>query len=473
MDRRLVEALYSARGLALRVAAPALTVYRLRYRGLPVIRYAPMPEAQPRPLEGYPSRLWYPEGATATFHLRSPYAENCLVVQQVAGPGRFERVAAPSFGHTEQPLPPDAPAHGCGWTPTLHLSLDERFRPGYYRAVIEAEGASAGEIEGSAVTFLVGRERPKNHVAVLAPVATWLAYNPWGGQSLYHNERSSETTYFASAARPNPALGWYSVENIHAMRAEANAFTWLDTECGADLYPDWALEEPGLLAPYRVLVLSYHCEYVSDAMYQGLRGLVDGGRSLLALGANHVFWRILWRPEHIGIECRKDGTPFETGPGRGGLWRHTAHPEDRLLGVRFTAPAGIGTYAPYRVTDASHWLYEGLDVTSGEVFGRTGITPLPICGDETDEPTALSGLAAEVVASGLNRAGAVDGAYTVWREEDPAWDGAAGGTIALTPRSDHHAVLSTGAIHSASGLGADRVFTGLVRNFLRRYGAYP
>lgn len=471
MHRRLVEALYDARALTLKAAAPALKLRRRRYRGLPVVRYEPMPEAQPRPLEGYPDRLWYPEGATATFHLRSPHAENRLVVQRVTGPGTYEATATLPFGRAEQPLPADAPSKGCGWTPTLRLPLDERFRTGYYRAVIVSDEASAEETEGSAITFLVGPVRPRNRVAVLAPTATWLAYNPWGGQSLYHNELAPETTYFASAARPNTALGWAADHHIHAVRVEAHGYHWLDGEVGADLYPDRTLATPEVLAPYRLLVVLYHMEYVSEAMHRGLRTLVDRGRSLLALGGNQVYWRIRWRDEPAGIECRKDATAFETGPGRGGLWRHTSRPEDRLLGVRFTDP-GTGTYAPYRVADAAHWLYEGLGVAEGEVFGQTGITPYPICGDETDTTTALSGLGAEVVARGLNRAEAVDGDYTVWRPDDPAWDGAAGGAIALTPRSSRHAVLATGAIHSASGLGTDRVFTGLVRNYLRRYGAY-
>lgn len=472
MHRRLVERLYDARALTLRAAAPALALRRRRYRGAPVVRYAPMPEAQPRPLEGYPDRLWAPEGATVTFHLRSPYVENRLVVQRVTGPGTYEPVASLPFGRTEQPLPPGAPATGCGWAPTLRLPLDERFRTGYHRAVVASDEASADAIEGSAISFLVGPVRPRSRVAVIAPTATWLAYNPWGGRSLYHNEQATETTYFASAARPNPALGWAPDRHIHAIRVEAHGFNWLDGEVGADLYPDWALETPDVLAPYRLLVLLYHAEYVSDAMHRSLRQLVDRGRSLLALGGNQVYWRIRWLDDRAGIECRKDATAFATGPGRGGLWRHTAHPEDRLLGVRFTDP-GTGTYAPYRVADAGHWLYDGLDVAEGDLFGHTGVTPFPLCGDETDAPTALSGLGAEVVARGLNRAAAVDGDYTVWQSGDPAWDGTAGGAIALTPRSDRHAVLATGAIHSASGLGVDRVFTGLLRNFLQRYASYP
>ena len=138
------------------------------------------------------------------------------------------------------------------------------------------------------------------------------------------------------------------------------------------------------------------------------------------------------------------------------------------MGVRFTAP-GTGTYAPFRVESAGHWLFAGLDLADGDLFGHHGTTPLPICGDETDAPTWLTRGTAEVVARGLNRPDAIDGDYTLWQPRTPAWDGSAGGAIALTTRSASQAVLATGAIHSPSGLGADPVFSHLVRRFLDRY----
>ena len=193
-----------------------------------------MPEARPRELEGYPLRLWAPAGEPRAFCLRSPHPENVLVVERYAGPGlfvgddpQFEEVARLPFGLAEQPVPHDAPAAGCGWTPTV-TARTAGWRQGTYRAHVWAPGASAEAVRQSAVTFLVGPAAPGARVAVLAPVSTWLAYNPWGGQSLYHNERGPETTTFASAHRPNPALGWEPTGAIHAMRAEAPAHDWLD-----------------------------------------------------------------------------------------------------------------------------------------------------------------------------------------------------------------------------------------------------
>jgi hypothetical protein len=461
-----VEAIYAARGAALTAARPVRAIYGLRYRGRPVVRFDPMKEAAPRPLEGYTDQPWYRPGQAVRFHLRSPFDDNWLVVQRVAGPDDYDEVRRIPFGKELRDVPDDASAAGCRWPATAEMQLGPEFTCGYYRAIISSPQAAPPESAGSAITFMVGPARPASPVAVLAPVGTWTAYNPYGGQSLYHNELEREDVHSVSALRPNPGLAWDAEEHIHSMRVETHAFNWLQDEVGADLYPDWILETPEALSSYRLVVLSYHVEYATEQMMAGLHRLVADGASLLSLGANQPYWRVRWHDDRTRLECRKDGARMSDG-SPGGLFRAGRWSEDRLLGVRY-GPAGTGTYAPYQVTDSDHWLFEGLDVHAGQLFGEHGMTPYPICGDETDRATALSGLRSVVIARGLNRADAVEGPYTTWRRGDPAWDGAGGGEIAITELSPSHAVLATGAIHSASGLGADEVFTGVIRNFLGR-----
>jgi N,N-dimethylformamidase len=470
----LVPLLYRTRAFALKAAHPAVRLYRGRYRGVPTVHDRPVPGSHPALLEGYPDRLWYRAGDEAAFHLRSPFRANTLVVERVTGPDRFDLVATIDFERADQPVvSPDAAEHGCRWAETLRMPLDPtRFRTGYYRARIVAADAPEALSDASAITFLVQNDEDgrRNDVAVIAPVATWVAYNPHGHKSIYHNEFDGRSVYFVSALRPNPALSYHPTTFLHSMRTEASAFAWLDDAFGADLFPDYALETPDLFERYRLIVLLYHAEYVSHEAYHGLRSLVlEGDSSLLALGGNQLYWKIRWHDARTRIECRKDATPFSDGSGLGGLWRHTANPEDELLGVRFTEP-GTGTYAPYRVLDADHWLFEGAGVERGQLFGLSGVTPYPICGDETDKPTPLTRLRTEVIARGLNRPDAVDGEYTAFPVAGrQRWNGSAGGAIAFTPLSERRAVLSTGSIHSASGLGADPVFTRLVENFVRRY----
>lgn len=475
---------YGTRGLALGMASPLLSLRRRRYRRVSTVHTRAIPEAQPRRLEGYTDKPWYRTGEVATFYLQSPYASNTLEIQKLTRGRGSVTVDRITFGGTVQRSHEQAAQQGCHWEPTMDLSIyADTYRSGYYRALIRSDEATDEEERGSAITFMVqDGSKPRSRVAVIAPTATWVAYNPYGGLSLYHNEighvseYGTASVYRVSSQRPNPALGYAHIENIHAVEVEANIFNYLDGEHHADLYPDYALEVPQDLAAYDVIVLAYHNEYVTSEAYSGLRQLVADGASLLCLGANQIYWEI----ERIGpglgvpydaIECRKDATPFSEAASplrrKGRLWRHTRYPEDRYLGVRFSHP-GTGTYAPYCMINPDHWLCDGVDLGEGDLFGLRGISPLPICGDETDSPSRLSKPRVEVIARGLNRADAVDGDYTVYRSGDPAWDGQAGGTIAWMPFSDTHGVLSTGAIQSGSGLGVDTVFTQIVDNFFRR-----
>lgn len=466
--------LYGARALALGAAYPALRLYRRRYRGVPTVQARALPEARPRALEGYADRPWYRAGDRAAFHLRAPGETNEMIVERAAPGGAFLEVERVSFGRADPPLPTVRTSEdGCGWPVTLRLALEpSRYPTGYYRATLRSPGATPEAVAGSAITFLVQNGEPgAREVLVVAPTTTWSAYNPYGGRSLYVNEIDGRSVHVVARDRPNHALSYDGADFQQSATAQAAAFAWLDDRAGgADLLPDdalaMALAAPERFAGYRLVVLLYHNEYVTADAYAALRALVRGGASLLALGANQLYWHVRWHADPARLECRKDATPFADGRGHGGLWRHTAHPEDALLGVRFTDP-GTGTYAPFRVTAPEHWLFEGTGVARGDLFGLAGTTGLPICGDETDKLTLLSRSRARVVAQGLNRVDAPDGPFTVY-DGSPSWDGAAGGALALTPLSANHGVLATGAIHSASGLGADPVFESVVGTFLGR-----
>lgn len=464
---------YRIRGGLLTAAHRALLQYRRRYEGIPTVHNRPLPGSQPEAFEGYTEQQWYRAGDEVVFFLRAPDGQHELLIQRVTGPESVVEVARHTFvGQRQTEVAERTCEEGCNWEPTLKVSLTPQLFPtGYYRALIVSHSGAMS----LPITFLVQnddivREAP---IAVIAPTATWTAYNPYGGKSLYHNEIDGGSVYFASTQRPNPALSYDPSAYLHSMRTEAGAFAWLDASFGADLFPDFALASPELFEKYRAIVLLYHAEYIDDDSYRGLRQLVhDEGKSLLSLGANQIYWKVRWHDDHRVIECRKDATRFSDGSSHGGLWRHTSHPEDELLGCRFTIP-GTGTYAPYRVTAPDHWLFEGTGVREGELFGEMGSTNYPICGDETDKPTGLSRLRSEIVARGLNRSDQDEDAYTVYDTADAAWDGSGGGVIALTPISTRHAVLATGSIHSGSGLGYDRVFTRLITNFLSRYTSSP
>ncbi len=462
----LRETLFGIRGLTLRLLQPAIHWRRRRnwHKSFPSADYTSGMAAVP--LEGYTDSPYYMPGTCITFFLQAQSDSNIMVIECAAGAYKFSACHTQQFQGQAQPIAETAPEQGLGWNATVVFPIPEDWSAGYYRAKL-----THPSIENAFyITFVIGQKAKAHAIAVLAPTGTWIAYNAYGGKSLYKNAVDGQPVYQVSAQRPNTALQYNgcSTQNLHDMHLEAHVYSWLQQRFGADIYPDYYLEKhPELFFNYKMLVPSYHMEYVSEASYNTLRQLVlEQKISLLNLGANQLYWQIRWLDNYSKIECRKDASPYENTEQTGGLWRHTAFPEDRILGASFTE-GGMGTYAPYEVVQPRHWLFEGLGLQKGQLFGHTGINALPICGDETDKTTFCSRRGSTVLAKGLNAASAEKGA--VYSEGEPEWDGSGGGEIVLTELSATHAVLATGAIQSGSGLGADPVFTQMIVNFVVHY----
>ncbi|GGK65537.1 hypothetical protein GCM10011405_11920 [Rufibacter glacialis] len=419
----------------------------------------------PQPLEGYTDKAFYLPGETVSFHLKAWQPQNHLRLQRNIADGEWEEIADHRFEALPQPDVLDEAQQGCHWSIGWQFTLPPTAAQGYYRAQLTHPSLE----KPSEIHFLVGPASPIAKVAVLAPVTTWVAYNAYGGQSLYRNAISGDPVAFVSALRPNTALTYAPTQPVqHNLRLEAHLFHWFSKEYEADLYPDYYLEaHPKVFQNCQVLVLAYHAEYFSGKMYAALRDLVLWKhKSLVALGGNQVYWQVRWHQNFTQVECPKNGAFFHNEGQRGGLWRHTAHSEAQLLGAQFSE-AGMGTFAPYRVLAPEHWLFAGTKRKEGELFGEQGLDGLPICGDETDKTTWSTPATTVILAKGLNKA--ETSGSNLYTKQDPAWNGAGGGEITYTPLSESHAVLNSGSIQSGSGLGTDAVFTVLMQNFMRRY----
>ncbi|QHL87298.1 hypothetical protein GU926_07575 [Nibribacter ruber] len=424
------------------------------------------PDMVPQSLQGYTDQLFYLPGQMVQFHLRALQPGNQLLLQHRTSAHSWHLIAEHSFDKIQQSDTLDEAQQGCHWTVGWSFELPVTLPQGYYRALLlNAELDLSSEIH-----FLVGTAAPSGKVAVLAPVTTWQAYNAYGGQSLYRNAFAPEQVTLVSTLRPNTALTYARTNSHqHDLRIETNIYHWFDERYRADLLPDYWLEaHPEQLASYQVLVLAYHAEYFSEAMYQTLQKLVwQQGKSLLSLGGNQVYWQVRWYQNFTQLECPKNGTFFQNSPKRGGLWRHSSLPESQLLGAQFTE-AGMGTYAPYQVLAPDHWLFENCQVQAGQFFGEKGLDGLPLSGDETDTSTWSSPQNTIVLARGVNKAQASQ-ETDIYEAADKNWNGAGGGEITFTPFSEQHAVLATGSIQSGAGLGIDKVFTQIIENFMQRY----
>ncbi len=148
-------------------------------------------------------------------------------------------------------------------------------------------------------------------------------------------------------------------------------------------------------------MISTHPEYWSREMYEAVRSWVfERGGRLMYLGGNGL---------NCEVEFTGDALVFRTeavkadGPYENRMHR-SFQPASALLGVVFT-DAGAMTSAPYRVLDATHWVFEGTGVSDGAVFGAASLherCPGGASGHETDKTTPHTPSGTEVLARGQN-----------------------------------------------------------------------
>lgn len=337
--------------------------------------------------------------------------------------------------------------------------------------------------------WVVAPQRPARPIAVIASNITWNAYNAFGGRSNYINAdqlpptptvnarleltRYTDPEYVnygtddyapLSFERPEPInfvpeheVVTNAIEGrtaCHLAPAEWRLLGWMEREgFDYDLYAETQFHTGVLnLDDYRVLVLSTHPEYWSREMYFKLKTWVreKGGR-LLYLGGNGL---------NAEVEFLNDTTiTIRNGDERERIRRglesrfHTrVESEANLLGIVFSY-AGIMTSAPYRVLDASHWVFDGTGLKNGDLFGERSLhmrCPGGASGHETDKLSPSSPKNIEHLARGTNPD--EGGADMIVYQTD------AGG-----------AVFSVGSITWPSSLLVDDAVSQITANVLRRF----
>jgi N,N-dimethylformamidase len=433
-----------------------------RYRYYLLVSTESLPEAEYSNVEGYSDKMFYFINDTVKFYLRAESDQNNAIIAKIDKPYSYLPIDSFSFKKIEQDLNSGQSENGCNWNLSHSIHLDNKYSKGNYRVIL-TNGADTSNF-----SFCIGEENVDSDFIVILPLTTWAAYNPWGGKSLYLNIVDSTNVYFTSTQRPNTGVQYFRDEYNHVdANVCANISNWYIENFNANILPDYFLEKkPELFANAKILILSYHCEYFSSEMYNRIEELVyDEQKSLISIGGNQIYWKIKWMEDFTKYECRKDMTFFDNGFFMGGMWRHNLKSEAMLLGVRYTS-AGFNTFAPYKILDPDHWLYSGLNVREGDLFGRRGINDYPICGDEMDKTPFWMEHEVDIIAKGLNHKGNDREEYD---GDNNKWDGSGGGDIVLREISKTNAVLSTGSIYSGSGLGNDEIFTGIIKNFIDKY----
>ncbi|WP_104817998.1 N,N-dimethylformamidase beta subunit family domain-containing protein [Kitasatospora sp. MMS16-BH015] len=242
---------------------------------------------------------------------------------------------------------------------------------GCYLLRLDAEGGAGQRY----VPVTVRSASAEGRTVVVNSVATWQAYNEWGGYNLYNGPtgglptRSLQVT-FDRPYKYDDGAGLFLVYEAPLIALAEKLGIPLAYTTNVDV----AADANALRGATAVLSLG-HDEYWSNEQRQHFTAARDAGANLAILGANCCFRRVRFEPSPLGpdrvVVCYKGAykddpgfkagkpatTDFRAAPG--------ADPESSLLGVIYD---GYPVDAPYVVTNPDHWLYAGTGAKQGDSF---------------------------------------------------------------------------------------------------------
>ncbi len=275
-----------------------------------------------------------------------------------------------------QPIPPADPKTGLlqlNWNVSYTLQTNTSWVTGVYLVKLIPIG-TGGSV--SYIPFVIRDDSSTADILYVLPVATYQAYNDWGGKSLYEfNSTNSKRAYQVSFDRPydsDSGTGNFFTGDYNMIRFLEKSSYNIAYATSVDLQAN-----PNLLSNHKVFLSNYHDEYWSMTMRTNLQNALSQGKNLAFFDADSIYWQIRYDNSSSGvanrvITCYKDVTldPMsQTNPSlTTTLWRNSPvnMPENALLGEMYESQFSWGTTFPWVVTNANHWIYNGTGLNNGD-----------------------------------------------------------------------------------------------------------
>jgi hypothetical protein len=269
------------------------------------------------------------------------------------------------------PVSADAPVRTVrtDWGESLTIPTDG-WPPGSYLLRLDAHSGAQRY-----VPLTVRSPSTAGKVVIKNAVATWQAYNTWGGYDLYQGPdgQYARRSLAVSLDRPYDREGAflflvYERKLINLAERLGLPLAYLaSTDLAAD---------PHALDGASALVSPGHDEYWTPAERQHVTAARDAGLNIAFLGANAMFRRIRLGATALGpgrlVVCYK--TSYRDDPlyGHDGAlvtndFREPPHPdpESSLTGTLYE---GFPAVADYVVTAPDAWMFRGTGVARGDRF---------------------------------------------------------------------------------------------------------
>ncbi|MFB6823819.1 N,N-dimethylformamidase beta subunit family domain-containing protein [Streptomyces virginiae] len=256
------------------------------------------------------------------------------------------------------------------WTRTATVETND-WPEGSYLLRLDAQGGEGRRF----VPLTVRSATTAGRTVVVNAVATWQAYNRWGGYGSYDGPGGgfASRSLAVSFDRPyeyDDGAGLFLVYEAPLIALAER----LGIPLAYATTTDVAREKRLLEGAAAVLSLG-HDEYWSPEQRAHVTAARDAGTNIAILGANCCYRRIRLEASDLGpdrtLVCYKSSYEQDPGFKRGHPatvdFRSApgADPESSLLGVIYD---GYPVDAPYVVTNPGHWLFEGTGARAGDRF---------------------------------------------------------------------------------------------------------
>ena len=340
------------------------------------------------------------------------------------------------------------------------FEIPASWRPGAYVAAFDNGAIDAREAR-ALFTIYGGEATPP--LLVVLPLFTYHAYNVAQVDGT-RGEDEGECLYsgapWVSLHRPGGGVGghpWDEVnQDVYDLRSprqtfahwDAKAIAWLERNgYEFDCVTDMELDDPAFdLQRYNAIASFGHHEYWTQRMRDRADAYIASGGNVAFFGGNTCWFRAEYDAKRRAIR-------------RAGRW--IENPEWRTTGVSYAFGGGkwIGPRPPtgYTVRNARHWLFAGLGLEDGDVFGAQE----RLIGYECDGAPNESDLdiAAEASIKG-------------WPVEDGSGEVSDTARAALGVRTNNGSVFTASTVDWARVLFAgEHVVGGITAHVLARFGA--
>ena len=287
------------------------------------------------------------------------------------------------------------------WAPSMSIPVGADWMPGAYLVKLVSSGG-----DQSYVPFTVRDDNAVGAVVVVDAVATWQAYNPWGGCSLYECHGVKGRTRAVKVSFDRPYGRSFNDGSADFLDHELPLIALVE-ELGIDARYATSVdlhERPALTVGANAVLSLGHDEYYSAAMRQAIVDAAGRGVNLAFFGANAVYRHVRFEP---GFDGRADRVEVNyrnlTDPVTADAtneWRLQGKPEASIVGIQYVC---AGVNADLIVRASGHWVWAGTGVHDGQALHG-------LVGNESDgvdpsvSPANLDVLAASPVTCGKRAA---------------------------------------------------------------------